>query len=517
MQFASSNYGDDGHEYADILNFSKEHNRIPYSEFDEHILHNVNLFDTPKDEYFNVIERTLDKIIRVLPSLKRIFGRPIIRLRDTQEIVPIETAHIINSDTLAHLSVHAELWADIKDGSIIPKKLMTVSREETYQIYENIIFVCVIDEIFKFLRRAEGLLRDVLYDYSDIHFNFLDRTHHASFFLAIGKLHIEYARAQHHQHETYTRCLEKIAFINRILSSKLKSPVYVHCKKKKKKLAIKKTNIFRVHKDYKIVYDLAKWIENDIDMKGAGELVTDNTDTWEAYKVFCIYLSIFAAGHFNFTFPKEELIDTSNLHTECFFQGWTLGLTADKVEGIDCILYSFKKDVEYKTCLILREKDDVNGVALKSIKNKIVADEYLFTRSVTYGETGVLYLSLFNIDSFRRIQQMLLRGMIYSDKLHHDCPFCGHTLKKEKTAYECEVCRAEIRNERCTESGAEYFVSGIKDYKPTENYLTGRPERRKFLHDRYKEAQLHFRNITHISADGEPICPKCGKIHTYRV
>ena len=135
---------------------------MTYDEFDEFILRDVNLFDIPKDEYFDVIEKILDKIIKALPSLKRIFSRPIVRLKDTQEIVPVENAHIINSETLAHLSLHTELWADVGDEGVVPKKLMTVGRAETYRIYENLVFASVIDGLFKYLRRIEVLLRDVL-------------------------------------------------------------------------------------------------------------------------------------------------------------------------------------------------------------------------------------------------------------------------------------------------------------------------------------------------------------------
>ena len=62
-------------------------------------------------------------------------------------------------------------------------------------------------------------------------------------------------------------------------------------------------------------------------------------------------------------------------------------------------------------------------------------------------------------------------------------------------------------------SGEEYFVSGIKEYKANLRLSDDRSDRRRFLHDRYTEAQLHSRNITPISSDGHPICPKCGKKH----
>ena len=127
-----------------------------------------------------------------------------------------------------------------------------------------------------------------------------------------------------------------------------------------------------------------------------------------------------------------------------------------------------------------------------------------------FGQHDVLYLSAFDVDSFCRLQQLVLRGMIYSDTSRTHCAFCGGILQKNGDVYECEICDAEIKECICKKHGLPFYVSGIKHRSFVVN---GEREKRRFLHDRVHEALLHFRNITPITEDGSPLCPHCKKQH----
>lgn len=513
METRTAVYGGIEREYAELSLFAKAHNRVTYEEFDALCLNGLHLFDVPKDDYFRQIEDSLDQIMRALPAIKRIFARPIIRLMDTHEIVPVEMAHIINSQTLSHAALHSELWDDVTADGIKPKKLMTVGRTETYAVYENMVFTRVVDDIFLMLRRTRDLLKDVLYNCRDMHFNLLDRTHHASFFLALGKLYAEYAGAQEFQYASYFRCVEKIGFIERSLRSKLHAPVYTQCKKKSRRVPLKRTNAFRVHKDYKEIWRLAKWLESDPDLK---ELIaaSEDTEMREEYRLFCSLITLFSVGHFGFSFPKEQKFDFENLCATARFKDWRLMVESGRVNDLDLLTFRFEKNIPYTVCLMLGEKKSVSPEELTQIRKAVAADEYLFANAKEYGEEDVVYLSLFNIDSFRRLQQILLRGMTYADTERRECPFCGHALEQNGNLHECPICNAEIREKFCKETGEPYFETGIKQYRFSEELFRKQNEQRRFLHDRYLEASLHFRNITPLAPDGTPICPRCGKGHS---
>jgi len=72
-------------------------------------------------------------------------------------------------------------------------------------------------------------------------------------------------------------------------------------------------------------------------------------------------------------------------------------------------------------------------------------------------------------------------------------------------------CRAQISEAICPETNEKYYLSSIKKHRTSIETARVESERRRFLHDRFAEAQYHFRNITVITSGGEPICPKCGK------
>lgn len=507
MQDSSENKNDS--VYADYLKFSTENRHISYSEFDSHVLNDLKLFDVPSEKHLGNIEEALDRIIHALPAIKRIFARPVIRLRDKDEILPIETVKIINNHSLKHASFHSELWDDIdEDCGIRPKKLLTIEHIETYTLYENLVFVHTVDAILSFVKRSISLFKDILYGCQDLHFNLLDRTHHNSYFLAIGKLHIEYAKAQNNHIAVWTRCIEKLLFIDKTLRAKLSSPVYRKCKKKvNDKITLKKTNIFRCHRDYAQLYSLAIWFEQNKRKTGESSY-SDFTDN-EEFSAFCALLSVFAIGHFNFTFADSERLSFQDLDAQADFLSWHLNVRRTEVNQTNVLLFDVTKNWTYRACLILSEKEGLSQAELERLKTKVSAEEYIFVSPRIHGENGTLYLSVFDVDSFRRIQQVLLRAMIYSDTEHSVCPFCGNELSENEGAYECAVCMAHISERVCPRTNEKYYVSDIAK----RSLISARLESRKFLHDRYDEAQLHFRNITEITSSGRALCPKCRKEH----
>jgi hypothetical protein len=71
-----------------------------YAEFDSAVQTGLNLFALREDLDLSALSEILDRIVAVLPALKRIFAAPIIRLRDSGEILPVEAVRVVNSKTL---------------------------------------------------------------------------------------------------------------------------------------------------------------------------------------------------------------------------------------------------------------------------------------------------------------------------------------------------------------------------------------------------------------------------------
>ncbi len=448
---------------------------ISYADFDALTQTDLNLFALREDIDLDGLEAILDRILSALPALRHIFAAPIIRLRDSGEILPVEAVRVVNNKTLAHISVHSELWENVKGGQLIPRKLMSIRQEDDYALYENIVFARTVDAILRLTEANLAVLRDMLYANRELSFNLLERENHPSYFLALGKLHTGYLRDYDKYLLPIQRCFDKLGVIERALTSRLSMPVYKKCKKSKTKLSLKRTNIFRSQKDYRKLYSLAKYL-SDI---GAVDLSEAALVEEDEYSHFCAMLCVFAAGHFNFKFDKYRTIDFTNVNTTARFGDWILSIKSEN----GGILLAVKKEFEYKIFLSPMQKTEKD------------AHEVI---TVTPDGAPSLRLSLYDIDSFRRIQQMLLRAMIYADEEHKICPFCGKSMTKTEESYECGACRTVIRAHVCPETETGYYSTAIKNFV------------RK---SRGGEGLYYYRNITPISYEGAFLCPTCGKEH----
>lgn len=504
-------------DYAAILRFAQECNMIRYSQFDAYTVRRVNLFALRENFNFDELEATLDVILKTLPAIKRIFAKPIIRLKDSSEILPVESARVVNNRTIIHVSGHSELWDDITSEGLKPRKLLTLNHEDDYAIYENIAFARAIDIILMLVSRNMRIMKDMLYANRELRFNLLERVNHLAYFLAIGKLHIGYVRDYDKYRAAAERCMEKLLFIDSVIRARLGSPVYKKCRRRSEKLTLKKTNVFRMHKDYHRIYLLLKWF-SDAKIADMEMTETPSEGSGEGYNVFCSLLSLFAAGHFNYVFREDRLIDFFHLNVDCAFEGWKL-----KLETLSCgdytgIRFTFYKDLLYRVILIPATDGERGEKAIECFKERYAAEEYLIADP--FGEErSHVYLSLFDIDSFRRIQQILLRGMIRTDQKRDVCPFCGRELSHIEQPdggmlHECVACRMQIFDLICPERQAPYTATKIKNFKLPEAELSGLIRKDRLLYDRYIESQMHFRNITDIGLSTDIICPKCGHVHS---
>lgn len=508
------NFNRNDDDYIQIVKFVSEHNNISYSQLDEYSIRKVNLFAIRENFDFQSLEKILDEIIKVLPAIKRIFAKPITRLDDISEIMPVESVKVINNRTIIHASGHSELWDDITEDGLKPKKLLTLNHQDSYVIYENIAFVKAIDIIRAIVRKNIRIIRSMMYEHRDMNFNLLERENHLEYFLAVGKLHIGYVRDYDKYRPKAERCLNKLLFIDDVIRSRLGSNVYRKCKGKTEKFSLKKTNVFRNHKDYYKIYQLLHWF-SDIKLSEI-ETGDNGVISPDGYRLFTALITVFAVGHFNFTFPHNKLIDFYNLNLTAKFDDWGLKLDTLQIEEHSAIRFVFYKDRPYSIILIPSTDGENCTEAREKLKQKYKADEYIIASSDDTDEDQ-LYISLFDIESFRRIQQLLLRGMIYSDTKRDVCPFCQNPLHIEKDinghSYVCNTCRTVIRPMLCPDSSKEYITTEIKNFKPSKDGFEGVVLRDKQLYSRQIEASLHFRNITAIKEGGIAICPHCNKSH----
>lgn len=268
-----------------------------------------------------------------------------------------------------------------------------------------------------------------------------------------------------------------------------------------------------MHREYHQIYKLSKYFSahNICIVKEVKDSEIANLQ--KNYLYFCELLSIFAVTHFNFNYNDEYLINFARLNMSFNYKGWKLTLKASKCGIYDILTLCIEKENKYSIVIIPSVSKD-NDELLAFVKQNMQADEFtVFTPFEKHGENSML-ISITSIESFRRIQQIVLRGMVYADTAREDCPFCNNKLSNNGESgsagypvYKCFSCRTEIYTGHCTASGKSFQFTKIAGLT---NQLS---ESDDWLLERKKEAQMYFRNITKINGEMEIVCPHCNKVH----
>ena len=501
--------------YQPLQEFVRRHGQATYSQFDSYIFRDINLFSLPEDFDFDAFDEILDRIIAALPAIKRIFAKPVTHIKNHVAILPVEVVRSINSQTISYAAVHSELWENVTEDGLKPRKLLTQDHRDNYVTYENLVFVDLVERILTFIGKSSRFFKRVLYASQDLSVNLLERENHLSYFLAIGKLHAGYARGRDEFCAAAELRLDRLSFVERTLKARLNSPVYKQCRGRCGTLVLKKTNAFRMHKDYHRIYALLKWLLDEGEHRAGPEKQGASTSS-EGYLLYCSLLSLFAIGHFNFVFNDQALIDFRHINARAAFGPWELRLEVVACDAVDALCFTFFKDVSYKILLIPTVCEDGGRRDYARLCEKYGVDECLLAHPDDVRGDAVL-LNLFDIESFRRVQRILLRGMIYSDRKKDVCPFCGKPLEQNELEvshpYECRSCRTQVFILRCPETEEPYFATRIK----TDTLFAGKEYGSSSLgrlgRVRDGDAQMYYRNITALGERGEFICPKCGRIH----
>lgn len=475
---------------------------ISILDFDYQTGNNIILFLSSSNTLdIDEVARIKSVIAKTMPSIKRIFAKPIIHLDEHNSIVPIEACRTIDNKTITYLAIHSELWQDIKDEEVLPRKLLTRIYKDNYSIYENILFAHTVNQILSYLRFNLHIMKDLLDSSQSVEINYLDKLDHINYYIALAKLHTSYIRNYDKDVQKVLDLLDNLLSINTELTCRLHRPVYKKNYKKASHITLKSTNILNMQRDYHQVYKLAKFfLKEKIDQR------TNYIIDEEFEKIYFNYiaaLSIFATTNFNFTYNKDEMIDFKDVN--CNFKMKTYSLNIKNVSELSALSFTFYCDKEYKILLI-------------PFNNKIVADEkkmqelselynaIYFASPFYSNDDKSIYLSINNLNSFRRLQQLLLKGMIYSSTNFEICPFCGEKLSKIKDEYFCRHCFTKISKRHCDIKDEDYYETSIFKFSKKVNDDDEKID---------TESYLHYRNITKIASKDSFICPCCHKVHNH--
>ena len=99
-------------------------------------------------------EKWVKAIEECIIPLENIILKPRRFIMRDENVVPIELAKKVGPDAVKHLATHTHYISRItRQGDVIPGKILNVSNEESFDIYENRFIITLINRLYDFLNR----------------------------------------------------------------------------------------------------------------------------------------------------------------------------------------------------------------------------------------------------------------------------------------------------------------------------------------------------------------------------
>ncbi len=105
-----------------------------------------------------VDERWLTVVEEGLTSIFNIVDKPRRFIATTEEVVPVALARKITADSVRHLSQNTQFITSNAQGEIQPTKILNVTTEESYDLYENRFVYHLIQRLFAFVDKRTDVI-----------------------------------------------------------------------------------------------------------------------------------------------------------------------------------------------------------------------------------------------------------------------------------------------------------------------------------------------------------------------
>ena len=137
-------------------------------------------------DWVETIEDCLLDIDRAINEQRRF-------IENIEEVVGIEKARRITSESVRHLAQHTNLISKVEDDTVTPEKILNIHREESFSVYENRFLYTLCSDLVRFIDKRFEALQNVTDSAS---FNFkMPRTLRKGGEIATVDLEFSYASA----------------------------------------------------------------------------------------------------------------------------------------------------------------------------------------------------------------------------------------------------------------------------------------------------------------------------------
>ncbi|MDD3360738.1 MAG: hypothetical protein PHW34_03605 [Hespellia sp.] len=105
-----------------------------------------------------VDERWIATIEDSLDAINTIIEKPRRFIATTEEVVPVSLAKKITADSVRHLSMNTQFIANSEEGEIHPSKILNVTTEESFDLYENRFIYHLISRLIAFVDKRTDVI-----------------------------------------------------------------------------------------------------------------------------------------------------------------------------------------------------------------------------------------------------------------------------------------------------------------------------------------------------------------------
>lgn len=125
---------------------------------------NISEIKTFHEDWIGMIESFFPSLDKITKNFKS-------GLRYDREIVAIEKAKKTNSESVRHLASHTHLIKEMRNGEVVPKKILITQAEVEYAIYENRFIMTLINRLFTFVLDRYEIVKRNVQSFERKHFN----------------------------------------------------------------------------------------------------------------------------------------------------------------------------------------------------------------------------------------------------------------------------------------------------------------------------------------------------------
>ena len=244
----------------------------PSLENDEYFQYLYNLVDSGDNRinqqhkilHKKIDENWIDFIEQNIDAIFKIIQKPRSFIATKEEVVPVGLAKKITADSVRHLSMNTQFIASDEGGDIQPTRILNVSTEESFNLYENRFIYHLIQRLAAFINKRTDIIfwatGDEITDNLTLESSFKDAYEEVNYKIELNIKDLQNVAKSREEHMNLFKRIEEIQKKVRALRKSPFCQTMAGCTVVRS--PIQRTNLMMKDPYYRTCYKLWQFIES---------------------------------------------------------------------------------------------------------------------------------------------------------------------------------------------------------------------------------------------------------------